>query len=85
MLRIKQDLVIEDLRRYPTEEVKQLRELLESGAAACPDPHRKDFYEVANGSRVFYIHVSPATGRVFLLATWAKDDTDGQVNPSSVV
>ncbi len=74
VLRLNQRPNIEDLRNHPAETVEKLRELLASGAPAQPDPRRKDFYEVENGSRVFYIHISPLNGKVLLLATWLKDE-----------
>ena len=62
---------IDNLRNYPSEIVEKLRALLVAGANACPDPHRRNFYEVENGSRMFYIHLLP-NGRVWLLASWLK-------------
>ncbi len=65
-------LAVEDARNHPAEAVKNLRALLNAGAVALPDPHRKNFYEVQNGSKVYYIHHSPLTGRVLLLGIWPK-------------
>ena len=73
MLRFNGNLAIEDLRRHPPEIVEKLHQLLKNGARANRDPHRENFYEVENGSHVYFIHVLPTTGKVFLLATWAKD------------
>jgi hypothetical protein len=74
VLRLNQQQNIEDLRNHPVEVVEKLRELLAAGAPAQPDPHRKDFYEVEDGSLVFYVHISPLNGKVLLLATWSKDE-----------
>jgi hypothetical protein len=63
---------IDNLRNYPADVVEKLRELLVAGAKAYPDPRRKKFYDVENGARMFYIHLSP-TGNVWLLATWLKE------------
>ena len=71
VLRLKEDPRIDNLRNYPADLVEKLRALLVAGAEAYPDPRRKQFYDVANGSRIFYIHLSP-TGKVWLLATWLK-------------
>jgi len=71
LLRLKEDPRIDNLRSYPTDIVEKLRALLVAGAQAYPDPRRKQFYDVENGSRIFYIHLSP-TGKVWLLATWLK-------------
>jgi hypothetical protein len=61
---------IEDLRHHPVETVAELRQLLAGGANLTPDPKRAHFYEVEGDSRVYYIHVSSATGKILLLATW---------------
>jgi hypothetical protein len=73
VLRVDNQPEIQDLRNHSAETVDRLRHLLASGAPAVPDPHRKDFFEVQNGSRVFYIHISPVSGKVMLLATWFKE------------
>ena len=39
-----------------------------------PDPCRSDFFELEDGNKVFYIHISPVNGKVLLLATWLKDE-----------
>lgn len=70
-LRLNGNTRIDNLRDYPAEVVEKLRGLLADGAKAYPDPHRKNFYDLENGSRMFYIHVSPS-GNVWLLATWLK-------------
>jgi len=65
-------MLVEDARNHPAEAVENLRALLNAGAVALPDPRRKNFYEVQNGSEVYYIHHSPLTGRVLLLGIWPK-------------
>jgi len=72
VLRVRENPRIDNLRNYPADIVEKLRALLVAGAQVYPDPHRREFYDVANGSRMFYIHVSP-TGKVWLLATWLKE------------
>lgn len=72
LLKLNEPLQIENLRNYPAEAARRLRELLLRGALASPDPQRKNFYDVEDGSCVFYIHISPA-GTVLLLAIWAKE------------
>lgn len=71
MIRFDNEPLIDNLRNYSPEIVAKLRALLASGAEAQPDPHRKNFYDVANGSRTFYIHIAP-NGKVLLLASWLK-------------
>ena len=67
-----QRLTVEDVRNHPAEAVENLRALLAAGAVAQPDPHRKDFFEVQNGTKVYYVHVAPTTGKVLLLGIWSK-------------
>lgn len=73
MLRVEGDLTIKDFRNHAARTVSELRALLASGAPARPDPRRKNFYEVDAGTRVFYIHLTPGTGKVMFLAVWDKD------------
>jgi len=63
---------IENLRHHPAEAVERLRSLLVSGVNACPDSRRNNSYDVEDGDRIFYIHVSPS-GTVLLLAAWRKE------------
>jgi hypothetical protein len=62
--------VVENLWNHPQSLVERLRALLAEGAVARPDRHRKGFYDVRDGTRVFFIHISPVSGKVMLLATW---------------
>ncbi len=71
ILRTNHHTTIEDLHPHGPELVGELRRLLAAGAQARPDARRKDFYEVLNHERVFYIHLRP-NGRVWLLAVWPK-------------
>src|ERR1035437_1845522 len=72
LLRMKQLPGMDNLRHYPAEIIKELEQLLLSGGSALPDPKRKGFYDLENYDRTFFIHISPITGRVLLLATWRK-------------
>ncbi|MGH9446115.1 MAG: hypothetical protein ACRD3O_10350 [Terriglobia bacterium] len=72
LLRLSGDIVIEDLWNHSAESVTELRSLLTRGVEALSERQRKDFYEVENGFRVFYIHLCP-NGKVLLLAIWSKD------------
>ena len=63
------------MRKHSGETVAKLRRLLTDGATAQVDPRRKDFYEVENGCVVYYIHVRPLIGKVYLLATWPKENS----------
>jgi streptogramin lyase len=72
ILKLNGNTGIDNLRNYPADIVAKLRALLAAGARAYPDPKRKEFYDVENGSRMFYIHIS-TTGSVWLLASWIKN------------
>jgi hypothetical protein len=72
VLQITGNPTIDNIHRYPQEIVDKLRGLLHTGAVAYPDRNRKGFYDVENGTRIFYVHLSPS-GKVLLLASWLKD------------
>jgi hypothetical protein len=67
------NIQIEDLGNHPTQAVADLQCLLAQGASTVADPKRNGFYEVESDSTVYYIHVSPVTGRILLLATWQNE------------
>lgn len=69
---------IENLRNYPAEIVEKLRGLLISGVTAHADARRVNFYDVVEGGRVYFIHVSPVTSKVMLLATWPNQKQEEQ-------
>ncbi len=62
---------IEDPRGHSPEIVERLRQALVSGAPAIPEARRPGFFEVHADEHVFYIHISPVTQRITLLATWS--------------
>lgn len=64
---------IEDLGNHSSETVAALRSLLAGGANTIADPKRTGFYEIESDLVVYYIHVSPVTGKVLLLATWQQE------------
>ena len=78
LLRLNGEPRIEDLRNHSVDSVKTLRTLLRDGVLARPDPRRRNFYEVEDATRVFYIHITPR-GRVLLLAIWSKDTPEADV------
>ena len=65
------ELQIEDPRNHPPEIVSTLRQLFAEGISRIPDPKRPHFYEVRNEALVYYVYISPANGKILLLATWA--------------
>ena len=61
---------IQDVGNHPALMVINLGILLAGEVDVTPDPKRKDFYEIARASTVYYIYVSPITGKISLVATW---------------
>jgi hypothetical protein len=49
---------------------RSARKAIGGGVSARPDPRRQNFYDVEHADRAFFIHVSPLTGKVMLLAVW---------------
>jgi hypothetical protein len=74
---------IEDLRDHPRELIVELGNLLASGSEAIPDPKHPEFFEVKSDEHVFYVHISPITGKVLLLATWPADHVLEEVNTAA--
>jgi hypothetical protein len=70
-------LKVEDPRGHSTEEVKELRQLLETGAVAHSDPRHDYVYELEGERRVFYLYLYPGGEKVQLLATWPSDGATG--------
>jgi hypothetical protein len=70
VMALEREFEIEDLRNHPAKTVNVLHDLLAAGADLLPDPKRAGFYELHHESTVYYIHVSPVTGKIILLATW---------------
>lgn len=72
-MRLRHEQEIEDPRNHSQETFDTLRALLASGARVLADPKRPNFYELEHGSEVFYIHLSPVSGNILLLATWSNE------------
>jgi len=75
-LRIKDLANIENPRAYAAHEVEDLRRLLTAGGEVECDPRRKHFYNLAGENHAYYIHISPFTGNVILLAKWVRQPSD---------
>lgn len=71
---------MEALHSYPAGTLERLAQLLAMGAPARPDPRRESFFEVESDSQVFYLHVSPTSGRVLLIGTWSKMAMPSPIN-----
>jgi hypothetical protein len=72
MIEIKEGARIENPRAYELGAVEHLRHLLEAGNPAQRDPRREHFYEVEGDHETYYIHISPISGNVVLLAKWLR-------------
>jgi hypothetical protein len=77
------DVRVEDARNHPAETVLALKDILSEGATIIPDPKRRGFYEVQGESIVYYIHVSPVSGNVLLLATWPNETEAAELTHSA--
>lgn len=76
---------IENPRDYPVHAVEDLRDLLAMGSQAQRDPRRENFYQLENNKSAYYIHISPITGNVILLAKWSRQPQDCYANEGSLV
>jgi hypothetical protein len=72
MIQVKEGARIENPREYEPGAVQQLRRLLEVGSTALRDPHRENFFQIEGQSETYYIHISPISGNVVLLAKWLR-------------
>jgi hypothetical protein len=72
MLKFNQGVKVENPRAYEAGAVKHLQYLLEVGSPVERDPRRENFFDVDGGSEIYYIHVSPVSGNVILLARWMR-------------
>ncbi len=85
MIQIKEETKIENPRRYETWEVEHLELLLKAGTPIHRDPRRKNFYEVEGEAVTFYVHVSPVSGNVVLLAKWVRQPQECYANSGELV
>jgi hypothetical protein len=72
MLKFNQGVKVENPRAYETAAVEHLQRLLHAGSPAEPDPKRENFYKIETQRETFYIHVSPVSGNVVLVAKWIR-------------
>jgi hypothetical protein len=72
MIQLKHGTRIENPRAYDDVAIEDLRHLLRARVPAQPDPRRENFYEIKGPGETFYIHVSPISGNVILLAKWLR-------------
>ena len=76
VLQITEGSRVENPRNYAQPIVEDLRNLLMAGSKVQRDPTREHFYELDGMMDTYYIHVSPITGNVVLLARWARQHQD---------
>jgi hypothetical protein len=76
MLKFNQGVKVENPRAYDAGAVDHLRYLLDVGSPAERDPKRENFYEIGSDSEIFYIHVSPVSGNIVLLAKWIRQSQE---------
>ncbi len=68
----KQPPLLEDLRKHSSEQVAELRLLLNAGITGRPDVRRPGFYELDGTDNVYYIFRYPTGHKVLLVAAWQK-------------
>ena len=71
---LERGLEIEDLRNHSQEMIMQLRYALAGGSMGTPDPKWTGFYEEKRREQLFYIYISPDTGKVLLIAAWPHEE-----------
>jgi hypothetical protein len=69
----KQPPIIEDLRNHTSEQLAELRSLLNSGFTGRPDPRRPGFYEIQGELETYYIFRYPTGAKILLLGVWVRD------------
>jgi len=72
---LERELEIEDLRNHSQELIEQLRDVLARGANVTPDAKRPHFYEVKHPGQLYFIYISPNTGKVLLIAGCNRDES----------
>jgi len=68
----KQPPLLEDLRKHSSEQVAELRLLLNAGITGRPDLRRPGFYELDGTDNVYYIFRYPTGHKVLLVAAWQR-------------
>ena len=85
LLRMSDRIQIENPRDYSDFDVEELRQLLRIGAQAAPDRRRKHCYDLEDNAACYYIHISPVSGNVILLAKWSRQSAENQASAEELV
>ena len=85
LLRMTDTVTIENPREYAAHTVGDLRHLLRAGSDAQRDPLRQHFYQIEGNKSAFYIHISPITGNVILLARWRRQTQNCRLGAEPMV
>jgi hypothetical protein len=85
MIQVKEGARIENPREYEPSAVEHLRRLLNAGGSGNRDPQRENFYEIEGDNETYYIHISPITGNVVLLAKWVRQLQDCSLSTRHLV
>ena len=72
-MEFERNIQIEDAGRHSSATMIRLQRLLSTGPKMVPDPKREHFFEVPAEPCVFYVHVSPISGKISLLAVWGSE------------
>ena len=75
----RENVRIENARLYPSEVVDRLYTALSNGAELYANESRTNFYDLNAEGHTYFIYISPATGNVTLIATWAQKRTSADV------
>lgn len=73
---------IVDLGSHSQESIDHLRQLLAGEGTVRPDKRRPGFFDVVSGSETFFIHLSPVTGNILLLAAWKNYGNGDAILPN---
>jgi hypothetical protein len=80
LLHLPERVQIENPRDYSDLVVEELRHLLRTGAQAAPDPRRNHCFDLEEDIACYYIHISPVSGNVVLLAKWSRQSAENQAS-----
>ena len=74
VMRWENEVQVQDIRNHRPELVHGLESLLLGGTSLTPDPRHPGFFEIHDGTQVYYIHIVPNTRKVLLLAAWMQEE-----------